>query len=1485
MRIREKIVKHMGHICLLLAACMLGCVPSYAATTYETSGSESYSVKSASNEANISLASETSSSVAYWMHSGTDVDTPIFSAIAKKRDVTKFQRNTTISETDLQTKIDAGTAVRLDADADNASAAYKIYGWIDSDGTLNWWSNAAKTKLPPDGYSLFQYLQNCTSISLDGIDTSDVTDMSEMFYGDSALTELDVSKIDTSSAINMKSMFEGCEQLTSLNLSNFDTSKVVDMSYMFNDCYYLTSLNVSSFDTRNVTNMSYMFSGLKKLTALNVSNFNTSKVQNMNYMFAASYGLTSLDLSKFDTSAVTNMIGMINNCTTLTSIDVSSFNTSKITDMSYMFAGCGALKDLDLSSFDTSNVTNMKAMFSIDSTLKSVNLSSFDTKNVTDMYSMFYKCSSLSSLDLSSFDTSKVADAGYMFRRCTNLEKIYISGLWNISENEGCESDYMFDSDENLPNFNSSYVDKTRAYAGGDGYLTSVETDVAYWGNNIYYQYGYNDPDYTSVLKLVTGDTGTSVDNVKGFQRNTTISDADLKAKISAGTAVRLDNNSNADYKIYGWLDSDNVLNWWSNATTTYMTDRSNRLFYRLGDCTNISLEGIDTSKMTDMSYMFYRDSNLTSLDLSGLDTSNVTDMSYMFYNCYYLPELDLSSFNTGKVTNMAYMFTKCGKATKINFSSFDTSQVTNMDSMFYETPSLEELDLSSFDTGKVTDMSSMFSGCGAKFINLSSFDTGNVTDMGGMFYYSEAETLDLSSFDTSKVTNMKGMFHACKKLTALDVSNFDTSSVTNMNCMFFDCGALTELDLTSFDTSKVTDMGGMFWAYKTTGILKRIYASSLWSTASVTSSSYMFGSQTNLPNFDSNYTDKTRAYVGDDGYLSAYGTAYFADNALDLVQTGATKFAHDTSTTYVQMQEKIAAGTAVRIDSDKDNDDALSRIYGWAENGTIYWWANTEDVKLKNATTMFKGNTTLTSISLEDIDTSEMTSMDGLFSRCTALTEVLGIEDIDTSSVNNMTQVFFFCSSLKSLDLSKWDTTKVTSMNTMFSACSSLTTLDVSGFKTDKVTNMCGMFSGCSGLTTLDVSGFKTDNVTNMSSMFNGCSGLTTLDVSGFKTDKVTNISSMFHSCSKVTSLKVSGFKTSNATNMAFMFFNCSSLTALDVSGFNTANVTSMSYMFGNCSKITTINVSGFNTAKATNMSGMFSGCSGLTTLNVSNFVTTSATNMGAMFYGIKKVPSLDLSNFNTAKVTNMQNMFYGCSALQTLKLTNFDTSAVTSKTSMFTGNTKLSSLTIGAKTNLSGTSLPSPYAEKGGTSKWTLADQYNHDDACTAAELMAKTASTGGAAGTWVAELADPTAKIKITFTDTTTAKNGLDGTFAIYSSNKEPLYCTTDAEGNSSYVITVKDGSSDEIESDLFVEGNYYLVQLSAPTGFAKSPDQAFTIASTDLGTTKTLAVTNTKQITMPQTGSDEAAKAMQLAALLIIAGVAVLAAGNRSTGRKS
>ena len=77
-------------------------------------------------------------------------------------------------------------------------------------------------------------------------------------------------------------------------------------------------------------------------------------------------------------------------------------------------------------------------------------------------------------------------------------------------------------------------------------------------------------------------------------------------------------------------------------------------------------------------------------------------------------------------------------------------------------------------------------------------------------------------------------------------------------------------------------------------------------------------------------------------------------------------------------------------------------------------------------------------------------------------------------------------------------DTSNVTSMNGMFSECWALTSLDLSGWNTSNVTEMSDMFSNCSALTSLDVSGWDTSNVTDMNSMFSGCSSLKTIRMVG---------------------------------------------------------------------------------------------------------------------------------------------------------------------------------------------------------------------------------------------------------------------------------------------------------------------------------------------------------------------------------------------------
>ena len=130
---------------------------------------------------------------------------------------------------------------------------------------------------------------------LEFLNTSEVKDMSWMFYRCSGLTSLDVKNFNTQNVTDMSGMFSGCEDLTSLDVSHFDTQNVTDMRGMFSDyCSGLTSLDVSQFNTQNVTDMSWMFSGCSGLTSLDVKNFNTRNVTDMREMFSGCSALTTI---------------------------------------------------------------------------------------------------------------------------------------------------------------------------------------------------------------------------------------------------------------------------------------------------------------------------------------------------------------------------------------------------------------------------------------------------------------------------------------------------------------------------------------------------------------------------------------------------------------------------------------------------------------------------------------------------------------------------------------------------------------------------------------------------------------------------------------------------------------------------------------------------------------------------------------------------------------------------------------------------------------------------------------------------------------------------------------------------------------------------------------------------------------------------------------------------------------------------------------
>ena len=203
-----------------------------------------------------------------------------------------------------------------------------------------------KTYAPTSLKGFFAWLTNLETIKdLKYLNTEQVTDMSNMFYGCSALTSLDVTHFNTAKVTNMNYMFYGCSKLTSLDVTKFNTANVTNMSYMFCRCPVLSSLDVTKFNTANVTNMSYMFESCSALSSLDLSNFNTAIVTDMSYMFYGCSALSSLDLSNFYTKEVGNMVCMFSGCSALKNIYASEkFVTSKVQSGEGMFAWCKNLK-------------------------------------------------------------------------------------------------------------------------------------------------------------------------------------------------------------------------------------------------------------------------------------------------------------------------------------------------------------------------------------------------------------------------------------------------------------------------------------------------------------------------------------------------------------------------------------------------------------------------------------------------------------------------------------------------------------------------------------------------------------------------------------------------------------------------------------------------------------------------------------------------------------------------------------------------------------------------------------------------------------------------------------------------------------------------------------------------------------------------------------------------------------------------------------
>ena len=952
-----------------------------------------------------------------------------------------------------------------------------------------------------------------------------------------------------------------------------------------------------------------------------------------------------------------------------------NLNTSEVTNMSNMFYALGRYETNDGNK--TCKVENL-------------DLSHFDTSKVTDMTNMLSYMYLEDGLDISSFTINPGTQTTSMMGH-----SIFKSITLPATANNLADDAFLYVGSVNAPVTLFCPKDFTpNGATQGNGYIQwkggCFATKEAYYTVN----YDFDDPE--SGIAYVT----LYYDNQRGERSNTYLipkNGGKLDLPNVSYTSININIDSSfAEYR------PTNTSRWFSYTSNTNYGFPD---FYTFN-----GMENLNTSEVTDMSYMFSGiNTYVLGLDLTHFDTSKVTDMSYMFYNLCHGggsvatdAELDLSSFTFNSSTNTTGLFegaflnqlTIPSSANKINPNAFLNMNSAD-DPGILVCPDYFTPQGATQGNGYIQWKGGYFKVVNKEAYALVSSDGETMT-----FYYDEkrnsrtegttylannkenyapewfgtVETIQTVVFDPSfayaRPTNTSLWFNGMKSLTSIeDIKYLNTSEVTNTSSMFKDCKSLEALDVSNFNTDKVTDMANMFSDCNSLEAL-------------------------DVSNFN---TDKVEFF------------SFMFKNCSSLKTLDVSNF----------------------------NTDRATDMSGF-----------------------FAGCSNLETLDVSNFNTDNVMLMPFMFGSCSKL-KTLDLSNFNTDNVTNMNYMFNDCSSLESLDLSSFNTENVSDMSRMFYNCKSLETLDLSNFTFNTtIEKTIAMMSNCNNLKLLSIpasanilaanacnevgtgenpcilkypeeasadlgipeeydnffrwkAGYFTDvypyavlsddnqtltfyydDQSNQRSgtvfmlnygddapkwfysarsvslvkfdtsfadarpestmgWFNGMRSLETIeDIEYLNTEQVTDMASMFSGCSNLKTIDLSNFNTANVTDMRSMFFNCTSLESLDLSNFNTDNVTSMGSMFSNCSSLESLDLSNFNTAKVTDMRSMFFNCTSLKSLDLSSFNTAKVTDMVTMFSKCTSMETLDLSNFTFDASNDTYYMMYGCYNLKVLSI-----------------------------------------------------------------------------------------------------------------------------------------------------------------------------------------------------------------------------------------
>ena len=442
--------------------------------------------------------------------------------------------------------------------------------------------------------------------------------------------------------------FHSCTTLeTIIGINYLNTSNVTDMSNMFAGCGSLQSLDVSSFNTEKVTNMAYAFSGLINLESLNLGNLNTSNVTDMRGLFDGCSKLSSLDVGSFNTEKVTNMRNMFAGLP-VTSLDLSSFNTSSVTDMGWMFSGCMQLTTILVGrGWVVSTYTSGEAMFLSCEKLVGQNGTTYDFNFTDQTYAHVDGGVSNPGYLSGEAGPSDQEEAQYWMELESTLQ--YADDLYGRARDNSNVEQWML---EELSEFMNRGSDMLDAHEADEQEVRHMIEEINYicWeieeamnrqpepsegpqpyaifiDNNTALEFRYDDQWSAYREAMMIYPFSSTVD--RGWNDMAeSIHSVVFNESFANCTSI-----TSTEYWFFGCSNLETFIGL-ENLNTSNVTNMAS-MFDGCYSLTSLDLSSFNTTSVTEMKMMFYGCTNLTTIYVrSGWSTANVRSSDYMFEGC-----------------------------------------------------------------------------------------------------------------------------------------------------------------------------------------------------------------------------------------------------------------------------------------------------------------------------------------------------------------------------------------------------------------------------------------------------------------------------------------------------------------------------------------------------------------------------------------------------------------------------------------------------------------------------------------------------------------------------------------------------------------------------------------------------------------------------------------------------------------------------------